>query len=322
MTKGDSDMKKTMVIVLVVGAFGNTAQARYIEGINWADRVVSYTGKVQSWTGGQSGGPEPTYMDCHTPATTWWVLGPNDADGNGDLYAWDFDLDDRDYVGGWKGKDADQELIVQFDTGIRDIEGDDLIIRLYCGPIARASVWASIDGNDFTQIGTIRGQLNEIPGLPGELYDAVFDLSGLFTDDVHFIRVFREVAEPKSGMFFDSFSSAYIDVPSDCNEVVEFGWTLAGDINQDCCVNHKDLETIESQWQMCNDPNDPDFDESLFDDPNSIPSSCHGVWQAGLGLAGDINHDCRVDSLDLAVFVEEFLACTDPNDADCIVTWQ
>jgi hypothetical protein len=321
MMKGDCGMKKTIVILLVIGAFGTTVQARYIKGINWADSVFSYTGKVQSWTDGECGGPEPSFMDFNTPATTWWVLGPNDADGNGNMYARDFEEGDRDYVGGWKGKNADQEIIVQFDSGIRDVEGDDVVIRMYCGPIAKASVWASTDGNDYTQIGIIEGQLNQIPGVEGELYDALFDFNGLFTGDVHFIRIFREIAEPKSGMFFDSFSTAYIDLPNDCNEVALFGWTLAGDINKDCYVNHKDLEILENQWQMCNDPNDPDFDESLFGDPNSIPSSCHGVWQAGMGLPADINHDCRVDSLDLAAFVEEFLACNNPDDPKCIPTW-
>jgi len=316
-------MKKTIYILLVILAFGKTVQARCIEGINWTDSVFSHTDKIQSWADGYYGGPGSHYMDSNTPATTWWVLGPNDADGNGDMYAWDFEQGDRDYVAGWRTGSplhSEQEIVVKFETGIKDIIGDDIVIRMFCGPVAKASVWASIDGNDFTQIGIIEGQLNEIPGTGGYLYDAFFDFNGIFTDDVHFIRVFREVTEPQSGMFFDSFSTAYIDVPNDCNEVGLFGWELAGDIDQNCYVNLEDFAMLANQWQKCNDPNDPGFDASFFDDPNSIPSSCHGVWQAGMGLDSDINHDCRVDFLDLQAFAEEYLNCNNPDDYNCTAT--
>jgi hypothetical protein len=212
-------MKNIIYVLLIILAFGKAVQARYVEGINWADRVASHTDEVQSWTGGECGGPEPDWMDSNTPANTWWVLGSSDADWNGDMYARDFHLGDRDYVGGWKATNADQEIIVKFDTGIEDIDGNDVVIRMYCGPIAEASIWASVDGNDFTQIGTIEGHLDEIPGIGGELYDAYFDFNGLFTGDVNFVKVSREVAQPKSGFFIDSFSTAYIDLPSNCNDV-------------------------------------------------------------------------------------------------------
>jgi len=317
-------MKKAIYILLVIPAFGGAVQARYIEGINWADSVFSHTDKIQSWADGYCGGPGSVSMNANTPATTWLVLGPSDADGNGNMYAWDFEAGDKDYVAGWRtgsSMHADQEIIVKFNAGLRDTVGNDIVIRMFCGPIAEASVWASTDGNDFLQIGTIAGQLYGTPGSDGELYDAFFDFDGRFADDVHFIRVFREVTEPKSGMFFDSFSTAYIDVPNDCNEVGLFGWALVGDIDQNCYVNLEDFAMLANQWQKHNDPNDPGVDASLFDDPNSIPSSCHGVWQAGTGLDSDTNHDCKVDFLDLQAFAEDYLNCNNPNDTNCAQTW-
>jgi hypothetical protein len=185
-------------------------------------------------------------------------------------------------------------------------------------------VWASTDGNDFTQIGIIEGQLNEIPGEAGHLYDAFFDFNGLFTSDVNFIRVFREVTVPQSGMFFDSFSSAYVDFPSDCNEVGEFGWSLEGDINEDCYVDLKDFAELAKQWNKCNDPNDPNhpgYDESLFADPCSIPSSCHGVYQAGMCMDSDLNHDCKIDLIDLQMYADHFMYCNNPEDSNCVQTW-
>jgi hypothetical protein len=217
---------------------------------------------------------------------------------------------------------------VQFDTGMEGVDGDDLVIRMYCGYNAESSIWASDDGNNFTQIGTIEGRRNQIPGIGDRgVYDAHFDFNDLFTGDVNFIKVHRELEGPKTGFFIDSFSTAYIDLPSDCNEVGLFGWSLAGDINKDCYVNLKDFAILANQWQKCNDPCDPDFDESLFEDPNSIPSTCHGVWQAGMALDADIhepncpNCNCRVDLLDLQVFAEQYLNCNNPDDSNCTPTW-
>lgn len=317
-------MKKTTYILLIILTFDNAAHARHVKGINWADSVFSHTDKIQSWADGYCGGPGSHYMDSNTPATTWWVLGPSDADGNGDMYAWDFEQGDRDYVAGWRTGSAShsgQEIIVKFETGIEDIDGDDIVIRMFCGPVAKASVWAGTDGNNFTQIGTIEGQLNEVPGEPGYLCDAFFDFNGVFTGDVNFIRVFREATEPQSGMFFDSFSAACVDIPNDCNEVGMFGWSLDGDIDQNCYVDLADFALLANKWLKCNDPNSTDFDESLFENPNSIPSSCHGVWQTGMCLTSDINHDCKVDLLDLQVFTEAYLSCNNPDDPNCTATW-
>jgi hypothetical protein len=192
---------------------------------------------------------------------------------------------------------------------------------MFCGPLAAASVWASADGENFIQIGNVEGQFNEIPGESGCLYDAFFDFDGAFPDDVNFIKVHREVAGSQSGMFFDSFSSAYIEFPLLRSEVGLFGWALAGDTDKDGYVNFKDFTFIANQWQKCYDPNVADFDISLFADANSIPSSCHGVWQSGMGLDADLNYDCKIDILDLQAFAENFLQCNNPEDSNCIANW-
>ncbi|MFA5293171.1 MAG: hypothetical protein WC496_09080 [Phycisphaerae bacterium] len=317
-------MKKIIYITLIVLNINAMLYARYVNGINWADSVVSYTDKIQSWADGYCGGPGSHYMDSNTPATTWWVLGESDADGNGNMYAWDFEDGDRDYVAGWRSggaSNSEQEFIVKFETGIKDVSGNDIVIRMFCGPLAAASVWASSDGETFVQIGTIEGRLNEIPGESGWLYDAYFDFAGSFADDVHFIRVFREVTSQQSGMLFDSFSTAYIELPIVSNEVGLFGWALAGDTNKDGYVNFEDFAVIANYWQKCNDPNEPDFDVSLFADVDSVPSSCHGVWQAGMGMDADINKDCRVNLPDVQVFSEKYLECNNPEDSNCIANW-
>ena len=323
-------MMKRIVFAITILVLSGVSQAGYINGINWADRVVSHTDKIQSWADGYCGGPGAQLMQLETPSTAWWVLGPWDADGNGNMYAWDFDDGDHDFVGGWRtGSSAhmNQEILVEFDTGIRDVEGDDIMIRVFCGPVASASVWASTDGSDFVNLGIIDGRLNQIPGSPGYLYDARFDFDARFVEEVHYISVFREVTQPQSGMFFDSFGSACVDLPTNRQEVAEFGWTMDADINRDCYVNLEDFIDFSGQWQLCNDPallNDPNenyFDISLFDDPNDIPSSCHGVWQAGMGLSSDINHDCMVDLEDLEIYADSFLNCNNPEDPNCVITW-
>lgn len=316
-------MRKLIVFLTLLSA-GSINFGQYIDGVNWADRTVSFTDKIQSWADGYCGGPGPSFMEPNTPSTTWWVLGPADADANGDMYAWDFTLGDRDFVAGWRtgsALHADQEIIVEFDAGIEDVPGNDLVIRMFCGPAAKASVWASTDGFTYTEIGTIEGDLNSVPGMGGFLYDAFFDLNGLFADDIHFVRVVREVTAAQSGMFFDSFSSAYIHTPSSPSEVSQYGWNLVGDIDASSYVNSLDFASLAGQWQVCNDPNDPELDSSLFPDPNSIPSSCHGIFQAGLGLEADINQDCVVNMNDLYLLLRQYLECNNPEDESCVKNW-
>jgi hypothetical protein len=308
---------------IVYSAVG-PASAFYVKGQNWADKVVSYTERIQRF--GQPGCIGGVLMD---PNTTWWVLGPNDCDQNGDMYAWSTDSNgqiiDYDYVAGWKGGgplNENQELVLWFSIGLEDYESsDDLVIRLYSGYKAIASVWASVDGNEFTEIGKIVGTDGGVPGTPGMLYDAYFDFRGLFSEEIHYVKVHRETVAPDTGMFFDSFASAVVIEPNTCEEVAYYGWSLRSDVYRDCYVDLRDYAVLTNDWQRCNDPNNADcnFPASLsFDD---LPSCCYGMWQSGFGISSDLNRDCYVDLLDLADFVNEWLKCNDPEDGWCQQNW-
>lgn len=52
-----------------------------------------------------------------------------------------------------------------------------------------------------------------------------------------------------------------------------------------------------------------------------IPTTCTEVWQLNYGLTADINHDCRVDLLDLALLAQSWLRCNDPQDDNCTPNW-
>lgn|GEM_PF-1019598 len=312
-----------IVLVTVFGVFSCAAEARYIRGRNWADTVEYYTERIQNYgVGGPTGG---VLME---PKTTWWVLGPNDCDMNGDMDAFTQEPDgkiiDNDYVSGWRGSGAaneNQEIIVRFDCGLQDVAGaNDLVIRLYCGGKARCSVWASTDSNDvndFVKIGEVIGHYDGIPGTPGKLYDAFFDFKGIFLADVHFVRVYRETVGADTGMFFDSFASATVKEPNSCEQVASLGWCIDSDINFDCYVDFWDYAALICKWHMCNDPSNPDCDHSGFPDPNQRPSSCYGVWQSGFGMEGDLNHDCYVDLIDFAELAGGWLRCNSPHDPAC-----
>lgn len=215
-----------------------------------------------------------------------------------------------------------QEIVVSFDTGLEDREdSDDLVIRLYCGYKARASVWASVDGNDFTRIGRVAGRDGGVPGIPGILYDAYFDFDGFADEQVHFIKVYREATAPDTGMFFDSFASAAVIEPNTCEDVTEYGWNLRSDLYRDCHIDFLDYARFMAALAKCNDPENPDCDFTAFADLGYRPSSCHGIWQSGFGIDSDLNRDCYVDLLDLAVFADEWLECNDPQDGRCQCNW-
>ncbi len=176
---------------LVVGFLGysRSADAEMIGGQNWADAVTDYTANIQNYSG-----------EIMSAATEWWVLGPSDADVNGNGYAWD-DGVDQDYVAGWRSNAPGEYLIVEFDTGLADVQGNDLVIHMYCGTSADASVLASVDGISYTEIGSLE------PGTPGYFSDEEFDFDGAFASDVHYVKVVRVANGPQTGMFFDSFAS-------------------------------------------------------------------------------------------------------------------
>jgi hypothetical protein len=186
---------KTVLMLMVIGGLSvSGGSAAIINGQNWADTIVSYTSQIQNYGG--------TYMDSGTES---WVLGVSDADQTGNMYA--FDAADLDNVAGWRAAYADQEIIVGFNTAITDIAGNDIVVRLYCGPKASANIYVSSDNVNWVLIGNTTGSSDNVPGTPGYLYDASFDLAGLFFDDVYYIKVHRAASGAKTGMFFDSFAS-------------------------------------------------------------------------------------------------------------------
>jgi hypothetical protein len=52
------------------------------------------------------------------------------------------------------------------------------------------------------------------------------------------------------------------------------------------------------------------------------PKDCAEVWARGLGMPGDLNHDCVVDFYDYAIFAAEWRMCNTPNGAGCVQPWQ
>ena len=189
------NVQKSLMLLVVVLMFSVSSDAALIGGQNWADSVMSYTSQIQNYAG--------TLMDS---TTEFWVLGQSDADQNGNMYAWDWSVD-QDTVAGWRSGAANQEIVVQFDIALEDIAGDDLVIRMYCGKIANASVYVSQDNTNWTSVGSIEGAMGQIPGTPGQLYDAAFDFAGLFSGDAYYVKVHRETIGSGTGMFFDSFAS-------------------------------------------------------------------------------------------------------------------
>ncbi len=304
--------RKILVLFAVLIAVNQTnLRAAYVRGQNWADRVIEHTARIQRF--GKPGCSGGQFMD---PNTHWWILGPPDCDVNNDGYAWTPDgtgegIIDRDSVAGWKGAgdlNKDQELVVVFDIGLEDYEEiDDLVIRLYSGYKAKASVWASVDGNDFTQIGEIIGRDDGLPGIPGWLCDVTFDFSNRFDQPVQYLKVHRESNAPDTGMFFDAIGSAVVMEPSSCEQVHDYGWRLDSDLFPDCRTNFYDYALFAEDCAQCNDPEDPMCGATDFDALGYRPSCCHGMWQSGLGLVADLDHDCYVNCNDLYVLATQWL---------------
>lgn len=218
-------MKPFSVIVSLAAGCLACAQAANAEMIslqNWADEVVHYTSKIQNFSG-----------EIISPATEGWVLGPSDADVNLNGYAWD-DGVDQDYVAGWRKTDADQFIVVRFTAALPDVEGNDLVIHMYCGPKAEASVWASVDDDSYTQIGSIVGASGQVPGKKGYFYDAEFDFANALAGDVQYVKVQRVTNGADTGMFFDSFASTPVPEPTSLgllmlgSLLLAVGWTFSG----------------------------------------------------------------------------------------------
>ena len=194
--KASTNQVKRLVWTVAVCALSSVSQAGLDNGRNWADSVVSYTSQIQNYDG--------ILMDA---STEYWLLGPSDTDRNGNMYAFDWGIDQMTNAG-WKAADAAQEIVVKFDTALTDVAGDDLVIRLFCGPKADASVYVSEDGTNWIQLDSIVGAPQQDLGTPGMLVDVSYDFEGLEISGVHYVKVYRETTGSGTGMFFDSFGSA------------------------------------------------------------------------------------------------------------------
>jgi len=178
----------SMMVTTAVLLAGLVAQAQ--ADLIWADDVVAWTGNVQNF--GLYGPAE-----LMTEDTTWWLTGPPDADQNDNGYGWDLGVD-LDSVAGWRSF-GDASFTVHFAAALKDVAGNDVKIVTYGGPNGSSSVWASdvdIEAN-YVQIGTIGA------GTPGWFDDLWFDFAG-GVDDVHYIKVVREVSGPHTGRFVDA----------------------------------------------------------------------------------------------------------------------
>ncbi len=185
--------RKIAIAALFVVGLAGSASAAWEDGRYWADDVTAWTGDVQNY--GFLASPE-----LMTASTTWWLTGAPDGDQNGNGYAWDAS-DDQDSVAGWRSF-GDASFTVHFDAALKDVTGDDLLIVTCGGPNGVSSVWASPDNAEanYVQIGTIGA------GMAGYFDNLEFDFNGL-VDDVHYVKVIREVAGPQSGRFIDAVGS-------------------------------------------------------------------------------------------------------------------
>jgi len=175
-----------VLFVVVLGASASGAWA----SVHWADDVAAWTGEVQNF--GLYASPE-----LMTASTTWWLTGTPDGDQNGDDYGWDVGVD-QDSVAGWRAF-GDASFTVHFAAALKDVTGDDLLIVTYGGPNGVSSVWAGPDDVEanYVEIGTIGA------GTQGYFDNLWFDFGGL-VDDVHYVKVVREVDGPRSGRFVDA----------------------------------------------------------------------------------------------------------------------
>ncbi|MCK4623836.1 MAG: PEP-CTERM sorting domain-containing protein [Phycisphaerae bacterium] len=176
-----------ITVLLVVGLVG-PAGAEIINGQNWADSVNAYSGNIQNYDGEL----------MSTNSSTWWVTGISDADVDGNGYGWD-DVD-NDFVAGWRGGASNQYIVVKFDAALVNQTGDDLVIHVYGGSGASATVLVSTDNSIYTEIGTIGS------GASGYFRDETFDFAG-HSGDVQYVKVLRVASGAGTGMFFDSFAS-------------------------------------------------------------------------------------------------------------------
>ncbi|MBN1765733.1 MAG: endo-1,4-beta-xylanase [Sedimentisphaerales bacterium] len=85
--------------------------------------------------------------------------------------------------------------------------------------------------------------------------------------------------------------------PTTCQEVKDFGYRLASDLDGNCYVELEDLQIILEQWLVLN--------------PTAIPPN----------YSPDIIIDDYVDLDDFAILSEQWLSCNDPEEMECTPNW-
>lgn len=55
--------------------------------------------------------------------------------------------------------------------------------------------------------------------------------------------------------------------------------------------------------------------------PDAAPISCEVAIERGYGFATDLNADCQVSLIDVALFAQKWLDCVDPLDPQCLSPW-
>jgi hypothetical protein len=61
--------------------------------------------------------------------------------------------------------------------------------------------------------------------------------------------------------------------------------------------------------------------QSYAEGPNLIPEDCSRAKLGGYGLTYDLNGDCYLDLLELAIIVNDWLNCVDPASGLCDTPW-
>lgn len=181
-----------------------------IDGVNWADDVAAYSSGIQNYGS--------VLMDENTE---FWLTGVPDADVDDNGYAWD--AGDLDYVAGWRAGTPNEFITVHFNLALANVSGDDLSIYLYGGGKVDATVYASTDGSEYTEIGSIGG------GTAGYLRVETFDFDGLLDDGgVHYVKVARNTVGSGSGLFIDAFGGTAVPEPGSVALLVMAGLAALG----------------------------------------------------------------------------------------------
>jgi O-glycosyl hydrolase len=127
----------------------------------------------------------------------------------------------------------------------------------------------------------------------------VYRTNSSLTEKCAFVGTFDEdtpLALPKNSITTVALRGTLI--PTNCQEVKDFGHRLPSDLTGDCYVNYKDLDVISDYWLNtgCGDYN-----------------NCDGADFAP--------RDGIVNFFDFSGFAEQWMQCNNPLDLNCVPNW-